>query len=105
MNGNNLRDKIKERRLEKGLTVTDLSTKSGVSVSHIGRIERGERFPSGSTLRKLAEPLGFTEVELLKLAGYLSRDDSDVRVDKLKRVIKLEIGLAFGALYAKIDSL
>jgi transcriptional regulator with XRE-family HTH domain len=45
---------------------------SGVSSSHIGRIERGERFPSGSILRKIAGPLGFDEDELFTLAGYLS---------------------------------
>ena len=45
---------------------------SGVSASHLGRIERGERFPSGSVLRKIAGPLGFEEDELFILAGYLS---------------------------------
>ena len=45
---------------------------SGVSSSHLGRIERGERFPSASILRKIAKPLGFEEDELFTLAGYLS---------------------------------
>ena len=45
---------------------------AGVSASHLGRIERGERFPSGSVLRKIARPLGFEEDELFTLAGYLS---------------------------------
>jgi transcriptional regulator with XRE-family HTH domain len=45
---------------------------SGVSASHLGRIERGERYPSGSILRRIAEPLGFEESELFTLAGYLS---------------------------------
>jgi len=43
-----------------------------VSSSHLGRIERGERFPSAHVLRKIARPLGFEEDELLTLAGYLS---------------------------------
>ena len=54
------------------MTLRDLSTMSGVSASHLGRIERGERFPSGSVLRKIARPLGFEEDELFTLAGYLS---------------------------------
>jgi len=45
---------------------------SGVSSSHLGRIERGERFPSASILRRIAKPLGFEEDELFTLAGYLS---------------------------------
>ena len=45
---------------------------SGVSSSHLGRIERGERFPSARILRKIAKPLGFEEDELFALAGYLS---------------------------------
>jgi len=54
------------------LTLSQLSALSGVSSSHLGRIERGERFPSGSILRRIAEPLGFEENELFTLAGYLS---------------------------------
>lgn len=45
---------------------------SGVSASHLGRIERGERFPSAHVLRKIAGPLGSEEDELFTLAGYLS---------------------------------
>jgi transcriptional regulator with XRE-family HTH domain len=54
------------------LTLQELAAVSGVSASHLGRIERGERFPSASILRKVARPLGFEEDELFTLAGYLS---------------------------------
>ena len=54
------------------LTLRELAAKAGVSASHLGRIERGERFPSASILRKIARPLGFNEDELFMLAGYLS---------------------------------
>ena len=54
------------------LTLRELAAKAGVSASHLGRIERGERFPSASILRKIARPLGFDEDELFMLAGYLS---------------------------------
>ncbi len=54
------------------LTLGELTAKSGVSASHIGRIERGERFPSARILRKIAKPLGFDESELFSRAGYLS---------------------------------
>lgn len=54
------------------LTLRELAAKAGVSASHLGRIERGERFPSARILRKIAKPLGFDEDELFMLAGYLS---------------------------------
>jgi transcriptional regulator with XRE-family HTH domain len=54
------------------LTLKELATMAGMSSSHLGRIERGERFPSARILRKIAKPLGFEEDELFTLAGYLS---------------------------------
>ena len=63
---------LKQQRVALPLTLRELSSMSGVSSSHLGRIEKGERFPSGSILRKIAGPLGFEEDELFTLAGYLS---------------------------------
>jgi len=54
------------------LTLQELGAMSGVSPSHLGRIEKGGRFPSARILRKIAHPLGFEEDELFALAGYLS---------------------------------
>jgi len=68
----NLGKILKRQRLSLPLTLRELSAMSGVSASHLGRIERGERFPSGSILRRVAKPLGFEEDELFTLAGYLS---------------------------------
>jgi len=68
----NLGKMLKQQRLSLPLTLRELSVMSGVSASHLGRIERGERFPSGSILRRIAKPLGFDEDELFTLAGYLS---------------------------------
>ncbi len=63
---------IKQRRVTVPLTLQELAANSGVSSSHLGRIERGERFPSARILRKIATPLGFEEDELFTFAGYLS---------------------------------
>lgn len=54
------------------MTLQKMAAKSSVSASHLGRIERGERFPSAHILQKLAKPLDFEEDELFTLAGYLS---------------------------------
>src|SRR4030067_2652577 len=68
----NLGKIIKQQRLMVPLTLQELANMSDVSPSHLGRIERGERFPSASILQKIAKPLGFEENELFTLAGYLS---------------------------------
>lgn len=101
----NLGEILKERRRAKGLTLKQVSDMSGVSTSYLGRIERGERFPSGRILWRLAEPLGFTESDLLKLAGFMSRDDSDDRIERFKKEIKREIAETLVSLHKKIDSL
>ncbi len=63
---------IKQQRVMSGLTLQEVSDKSGVSSSHLGRIERGERLPSAHILRKIAQPLGFEETELFYKADFLS---------------------------------
>jgi transcriptional regulator with XRE-family HTH domain len=72
---------IKQRRLMKGLTLEQLGEISGVSPSHLGRIERSERFPSARILRKLAKPLDFNEVELFTFADFLPPQTS-LEIDK-----------------------
>jgi len=71
-NSNDLGKILKQQRLTVPLTLTDLAGASKVSSSHLGRIERGERFPSARILRRIARPLGFDEDELFTLAGFLS---------------------------------
>ncbi len=71
-NRHNLGLLLKQQRLRIPLTLRKLTELSGVSSSHLGRIERGERFPSASVLRQIAKPLGFEEEELFTLAGFLS---------------------------------
>lgn len=63
---------LKQQRVAIPLTLQELAASSGVSSSHLGRIERGERFPSAHILRRIAKPLGFDEDELFTLAGFLS---------------------------------
>jgi len=55
---------LRQQRVMMSLTLQQLSEMSGVSSSHLGRIERGERFPSAHILRKIAKPLGLAEGEL-----------------------------------------
>lgn len=105
MRQNNFGEQLKARRLEKGLTLAELEALSGVDKSHLGRIETGKRFPSAHILRKLSEPLGFDERELFKMAGYLSPDKTDKRIDKFKRSLRGEIKQAMSNLLEKVDTL
>ena len=81
-NNNNLGRILKQQRLTIPLTLQELATTSGVSSSHLGRIERGERFPSARILRRIAKPLGFDEDELFTLAGFLSPQTPGVADDR-----------------------
>ena len=71
-NRNELGKILKQRRLMIPMTLLDLARATGISSSHLGRIERGDRFPSATVLRKIAKPLGFGEDELFTLAGFMS---------------------------------
>lgn len=71
-NRNNFAKILKQERIMADLTLHQLSAASGVSASHLGRIERRERFPSAHILQKIAKPLGFSESELFTLANYLT---------------------------------
>jgi len=81
-NRNDLGRIIKQQRVMRELTLQKLAEMSGVSSSHLGRIEGGERFPSARILRKIAKPLGLAEGELFASAGYLSPQPS-ARAEKL----------------------
>jgi len=74
----NLGKILKQQRITVSLTLQELAVKSGVSSSHLGRIERGERYPSARILRKIARYLSFDENELFTLAGFLSPQASAI---------------------------
>ena len=76
-NRKNLGKILKQKRRSAGMTLRQLSEISGVSPSHLGRVEKGERFPSADILQRIAKPLGFTEAEIFTLAGYLSGSAGD----------------------------
>lgn len=69
---------LRQERVRIPLTLQELSSQSGVSPSHLGRIERGERFPSAGVLKRISKPLGLEEDEIFTLAGYLSADEDMV---------------------------
>jgi transcriptional regulator with XRE-family HTH domain len=64
---------VRNKRVERGLSMSDLARRSGVSVSGISRIEHNDvRSPSVDTVRKLARGLGVSVSELLEEAELTS---------------------------------
>ena len=83
---------VKQQRNRLGLTLVDLASKSGVSISHLSRIEKAQRYPSVSVLRKIAKPLGLEEEELFNLAGYIpSEHPTSSDFEKPKLLAELDI--------------
>jgi transcriptional regulator with XRE-family HTH domain len=68
----NFGEMLRLQRVTMRLTLQQLSAKARVSPSHLGRIEKGTRFPSARVLKRLAKPLGYDEDQIFTLAGYLS---------------------------------
>ncbi len=75
-NQENLGKIIRQQRGTLPLTLRQLAATPRVSASHLGRIERGNRFPSARILRKIARPLRLGEQELFTLDDYLSPQTS-----------------------------
>ncbi|MBP1743258.1 MAG: transcriptional regulator, family [Firmicutes bacterium] len=57
---NEISDKIKELRKEKGLTLKDLSAKTGLSVSFLSQVENGASSLAITSLKKIAEAFDVT---------------------------------------------
>lgn len=72
-----LADRIKDARQVLGWTREILAAYSGVSVSTIGRIERGEFQPRAGTIIALALALGIPPEELAREAGLTIRIPRD----------------------------
>lgn len=70
MEDNQLGRMIKHRRLYIDKSLRALANETGISFSHLSKIERGEHTPSKEMLKILAEHLEVSEYDLLVLAGY-----------------------------------
>lgn len=77
-NAVNFGEMLRRQRLTMRLTLQELAAKAKVSPSHLGRIEKGTRFPSARVLKRIAKPLGYQENQLFAMAGYLTYDVDDV---------------------------
>ncbi|WP_163579060.1 helix-turn-helix transcriptional regulator [Gracilibacillus saliphilus] len=70
MNENKFGDFLRKYRKEYKCSLREMSDKTGISFSHLSKIERGEYNPSRRTVEIIAEKLNLDSNELLPLAGF-----------------------------------
>ena len=63
-----------------------------VSISHLGRIETGDRSPSTRTLQKVAKHLGFDLYELLVIGGHLKLDHT-IFSEEEREKLRIELNM------------
>lgn len=84
--GKSLGKRIKEVRLEKGISVQKLADGAGVQRGFINQLENGDRVPSFCTLIKIINTLGVSADEILY--DYVKNPSPNVINDRIAR--KLE---------------
>ena len=83
-----MKNRLKELRLNAGLTQKDLALRSGTSQAQIDRLEKGTRRMTPEWLERLAPTLGCDPLELLGQQTTLS--DLDNQLLKLFRSLSNE---------------
>ena len=56
---------LRELRLERNMTLRDVSSKSYIALGHLSEVERGVKNPSTETLEWIAKGLSLTTVQLI----------------------------------------
>ena len=92
----NLGKRIKNIRLNKGLTQEQLATRSGLAKSYISLLESGKKIPAIFTLSKIADAFGISIGNFFEITD----DSSDVAHVRKEDRIKIEKnGSSFGYIY------
>lgn len=83
---------IKEQRMLNGFSMSELSKRSGVSQPYLSQIEKGDRMPSPTILKKLATALNLSFTDLMVIAEYLKdgRITPDEQLNKKQKEAMIE---------------
>lgn len=69
-------DTLRDLRLERGLTLREVSTRSNVSLGYLSEVERGEKSASGSILEAICVGLDITMIDLVgEIYEYLKESN------------------------------
>jgi transcriptional regulator with XRE-family HTH domain len=73
--------KVRQARLEAGLTLTDLARQAEMSPSYLTEIEKGRKYPRADKIVKMAEALGkpYDDLVSIRLAPSLRYLESTPR--------------------------
>lgn len=71
---NSMGPRIRELRIERGMTLDELATAANISASHLSRLERGQTAPSFKVAADIAHHIGVKPSEL----ATIQREQSDV---------------------------
>jgi transcriptional regulator with XRE-family HTH domain len=71
---NSMGPRIRELRIERGMTLDDLARAANISASHLSRLERGQTAPSFKVAADIARQIGVKPSEL----ATIQREQSDV---------------------------
>ncbi|MCM3599356.1 helix-turn-helix domain-containing protein [Robertmurraya korlensis] len=75
---------LKKLRVERKISIRQLSEKSGVSHAYLSQIENGKRgVPSPDIIKKIAPHLNVSYKELMKAAGHINDDISEGSLELL----------------------
>lgn len=71
---------LRELRLDRNLTLRDVSAKSYMAISHLSEVERGLSMSSPETLESIAKGLSLTTVQLMgEIYEYLRTHDDNIK--------------------------
>ena len=83
-----IKEKLKEIRTSKGMSIRKLADYSGVSKSTISDIENGKVDPTTGTIKKIAKGLGVPEEVFFKSADKTKIDKFDKENSNLNEEVK-----------------
>ena len=87
--------KVRQARLEAGLTLSDLARQSEMSASYLTEIEKGRKYPRADKIVKMAAALGkeYDDLVSIKLAPSLRYLESTLSSSTIRRFPFEEFGL------------
>jgi len=80
---------VKRFRVNSGFSQEELSERAGISIPFLGAIERGEKWPSPSSLAGIAQGLGINPYDLLKPEELASQDIKKITSKLIKDITVL----------------
>ena len=92
-----MKNRIKKLRKEQGLTLEELSTRTGVSVASLNHYELGKHEPKFKTWKKLADYFnvsvpylqGLTNIDVIQNDRSYSKEEAIKYIEKAMKALKV----------------